>query len=285
MLSADEEARLLPMALKAAARAAKVIMEVYQSPLDMGVVQKSDNTPVTRADMASNAEIAAILAPSHLPILSEETAHEDYAVRSQHPLMWVVDPLDGTKEFIKRNDMFSVCIALVAGHRPVLGVIAVPAVGSVYFTRGGHSWRAALSEEGETTDVVCLPIMFGPVPHVVLGSVSHPGAATDRVVENLRTGMADWTDVSLVGVGSSIKQCMLAEGSAALYPRSGTTMEWDTAAGQAIMEAAGGGLVRVDTGSPLDYNRPDLRNPDFVAYAAGVSPEVVRLAAQGVRGL
>ncbi len=285
MLSADEENRLLCLALKAAARAAKVIMDVYQSPLDMGVVQKSDNTPVTRADMASNAEIAAVLAPSHLPILSEETAHEDYSVRSRHPLMWVVDPLDGTKEFIKRNDMFSVCIALVADHRPVLGVIAVPAVGSVYFTRGGFSWRASLSDEGETSDEVRLPITFGPVPHVVLGSVSHPGAATDRVMDILRTRVADWADVSLVGVGSSIKQCMLAEGAAALYPRSGTTMEWDTAAGQAIMEAAGGGLIRVDSGLPLDYNRPDLRNPDFVAYAAGVSPEVIRLAAQGVSGL
>ncbi len=284
MLSADEESRLLSLALKAAARAAKAVMDVYQSPLDMGVVQKSDNTPVTRADMASNAEIAAALAPSRLPILSEETAHEDYVVRSRHPLMWVVDPLDGTKEFIKRNDMFSVCIALVADHRPVLGVIAVPSVGSVYFTRGGHSWRASLSEEGETADEVRLPITFGPVPHVVLGSVSHPGAATDRVVESLRSCAAEWADVSLVGVGSSIKQCMLAEGAAALYPRSGTTMEWDTAAGQAIIEAAGGGLMRVDTCSPLDYNRADLRNPDFVAYAPGVADEIVRLSVEAVKG-
>ncbi len=284
MLSPDEEQRLLGLAICAAARASSVIMEVYKSPLDMGVVQKEDNTPVTRADMASNREIADALAPSGIPILSEETAHEDYDVRRGHPLMWVVDPLDGTKEFIKRNDMFSVCIALVADHHPVLGVIAVPTVGSVYFSRGGHSWRANLSESGDISEEVCLPVSFGPVPHVVLGSVSHPGAATDRVVEALRTEAKGWPDVSLVGVGSSIKQCMLAEGSAALYPRSGTTMEWDTAAGQAIIEAAGGGLVRVDTGVPLDYNRPDLRNPDFVAYAAGVDAAIVGLAVRSVKG-
>lgn len=282
-MTPSQEATLLPLALCAAARASQVIMDIYDSTDDIGIVQKADNTPVTRADMASNAAIAEVLATSDLPILSEETAHEEYAVRKDHPMMWVVDPLDGTKEFIKRNGMFSVCIALVENHVPTLGVIAIPTVGSVYFTRGGSAWRASFADDGSLSAEVRLPVSFGPLPHIVLGSVSHPGPATQRVVEALRSS-ADWADVSLVGVGSSIKQCMLAEGSAALYPRSGTTMEWDTAAGQALIEAAGGVLLRAETLQPLDYNRPDLRNPDFVAAAPGVNSEVVRLAAQAVRG-
>lgn len=282
-MTTEEENYLLPLALAAAARAAKAIMEIYTGDADFGIVEKADHTPVTRADMASNAVISEALAPSCLPVLSEETSHEDFDTRSRHRLMWVVDPLDGTKEFIKRNDMFSVCIALVEAHRPVLGVIAVPAVGSVYFTRGGRAWRGSLASDGVVSGEVSLPVNFGPVPHAVLGSVSHPSQATERVMVALRRHEG-WADASLVGVGSSIKQCMLAEGAAALYPRSGTTMEWDTAAGQAIMEAAGGGLVKVADGEPLDYNRQDLRNPDFVAFAPGVSPDMVSLAAKAVAG-
>lgn len=281
-MTAKEEERLLTLALRAAACAAKEIMDIYTSGADMGIVEKEDHTPVTRADMASNAAIAKALGPSGLPLLSEETAHEDYATRSRHRQMWVVDPLDGTKEFIKRNDMFSVCIALVERHRPALGVIAVPATGSVYFTRGGSAWRGMLQEDGTVRQETKLPVRYGPVPHMVLGSVSHPSAATGRVIEALRRHEG-WADVSLVGVGSSIKQCMLAEGAAALYPRSGTTMEWDTAAGQAIMEAAGGGLVKVADGEPMGYNRPALRNPDFVAFAPGVPPEVARIAAEAIK--
>lgn len=280
-MSIDDERRLLPMALMAAARAADVIMDIYRDGNDFGIVEKADHTPVTRADMASNAVISEALAPSCVHVLSEETAHEDFATRSRHRLMWVVDPLDGTKEFIKRNDMFSVCIALVEAHRPVLGVIAVPAVGSVYFTRGGRAWRGSLASDGVVSGEVSLPVSFGPVPHAVLGSVSHPSQATERVMVALRRHEG-WADASLVGVGSSIKQCMLAEGAAALYPRSGTTMEWDTAAGQAIMEAAGGGLLRVADGRPMDYNRPELKNPDFVAFAPGVPPDIVSLAAEAV---
>ncbi len=282
-MTTEEENQLLPLAIKAAARAAKAIMVIYRADDDFGVEEKPDHTPVTKADMASNAVIAETLAPSGLPVLSEETAHEAYSARIRHRLMWVVDPLDGTKEFIKRNDMFSVCIAIVEDHRPVLGVIAVPAVGSVYFTRAGRAWRGSLSDDGVVTGEVSLPVNFGPVPHSVLGSVSHPNTATARVMAALRK-FDGWADASLLGVGSSIKQCMLAEGAAALYPRSGTTMEWDTAAGQAIMEAAGGGLQRAADGSPLNYNRQDLRNPDFVAFAPGVPDEVVRIALNAVRG-
>ncbi len=281
-MTAKEEETLLPLALRAAAHAAKEIMDIYASGADMGIVEKEDHTPVTRADMASNAAIAKTLEASGLPILSEETAHEDYATRSRHRQMWIVDPLDGTKEFIKRNDMFSVCIALVEGHRPALGVIAVPATGSVYFTRGGAAWRGSLQEDGAACQETKLPVRFGPVPHIVLGSVSHPSAAANNVADALRL-LDGWADATLLGVGSSIKQCMLAEGAAALYPRSGTTMEWDTAAGQAILEAAGGGLVKVSDGEPMEYNRPALRNPDFVAFAPGVPRDVVRVAAVAIR--
>ena len=274
---------LLALALKAAAAASDAIMNIYRADADFGVVQKEDNTPVTRADMASNNAIINILRQSSIPILSEETAHEDYSVRRDYPRLWVVDPLDGTKEFIKRNDMFSVCIALVENHRPTLGVIALPTTSQVYFTRAAHAFRATLSPHGEAVSPVQLPISFAPVPHSVLGSVSHPGAATERVVSAVRS-FNGWEDTRLVPMGSSIKQCMIAEGSAALYPRQGTTMEWDTAAGQAIMEATGAQLLRASDALPMAYNRPDLRNPDFLASAAGVPPEIVSLALQAVRG-
>lgn len=276
-MTTAQENTLLPLAQAAAIKAADAIMEIYDSGSDLGIVQKQDNTPVTRADMTSNAIIAAALAPSALPILSEETAHEDYAVRSRHPLMWVVDPLDGTKEFIKRNGMFSVCIALVEAHRPVMGVIAVPVERTLYFTRGGAAWRAQVGDDGSVGAEVRLPVSFGPVPHVVLGSVSHPGEATNRVLDAVRATKG-WADTTLLGVGSSIKQCMIAEGVAALYPRSGTTMEWDTAAGQAIIEAAGGQLITAADAQPMGYNRPELRNPDFLAAAAGVGEDVIKAA-------
>lgn len=274
---------LLALALKAAAAASDAIMNIYRADADLGVIQKEDNTPVTRADMASNNAIISILRQSSIPILSEETAHEDYSARRDYPRLWVVDPLDGTKEFIKRNDMFSVCIALVENHRPTLGVIALPTTSQVYFTRASHAFRATLSPQDEAVSPVKLPISFAPVPHSVLGSVSHPGAATERVISAVRS-FKGWEDTRLVPMGSSIKQCMIAEGSAALYPRQGTTMEWDTAAGQAIMEAAGAQLLRASDALPMTYNRPDLRNPDFLASAAGVPPEIVSLAVRAVRG-
>ena len=277
------EEELLGVAFEAVAAAMEAIMGIYRAGGDFGVVQKEDNTPVTRADMASNRAIIGILERTGIPILSEETAHESYAVRRGYEWMWVVDPLDGTKEFIKRNDMFSVCIALVRGHRAVMGVIGVPVTGQVYYTRGGGAWRGVVGEGGSVGGEVRLPVTYGPVPHVVLGSVSHPGAATERVVAALR-GVEGWEDTRLVAMGSSIKQCMIAEGSAAVYPRQGTTMEWDTAAGQAIVEASGGVLVRASDGVGMLYNRARLRNPDFVAVAAGVGREVLEVARGAVRG-
>lgn len=283
-MTRDEEASLLPLALRAAAKASEAIMAIYQSAEDIGIRQKQDETPVTRADMASNAAIAAELEPSGIAILSEETEHEPFDTRSQRRLLWVVDPLDGTKEFIKRNDMFSVCIALVEDHRAVMGVIALPTEGKVYFTRSGSAWRGTLLPEGTMSDEVRLPVAFGPVPHIVLGSVSHPNAATQRALDALRS-QPGWTDTALVGVGSSIKQCMVAEGSAALYPRTGTTMEWDTAAGQAIIEAAGGVMLVADDGEqPMSYNRAELRNPDFVAAAPTVDRSIVKVAIEALKG-
>lgn len=275
-MTLDDENFLLPFALTAAVKAARVIMDIYKDS-DFDVVEKPDHTPVTRADMASNAVIVETLRKSDRPILSEESAHESYETRQHHSEMWVVDPLDGTKEFIKRNDKFSVCIALVENHKPALGVIILPAQSLIYFTHGGVAWRAEVGKDGFLRKEARLPVRFGPLPHVVLGSVSHPSGATTRVVESLK-GVDGWANASLVGVGSSIKQCMIAEGAAALYPRSGTTMEWDTAAGQALIEAAGGRLVRVSDGQPMDYNRPELRNPDFLAVAPGLEEDVVQAA-------
>lgn len=280
-MTLEDENFLLPFALTAAVKAARVIMDIYRYS-DFDVVEKPDHTPVTRADMASNAVIVETLQKSGTPILSEESAHEPYETRKRHSEMWVVDPLDGTKEFIKRNDMFSVCIALVKDHRPALGVIILPAQSLIYFTHGGAAWRAEVGKDGFLRKERRLPVHFGPIPHIVLGSVSHPSSATTKVVESLKS-VDRWADVSLLGIGSSIKQCMIAEGAAAFYPRSGTTMEWDTAAGQALIEAAGGRLVRVADGQPMDYNRPELKNPDFIAVAPDVPDEAVQTAMAAMR--
>ena len=266
---------LTAYAIRAAIRASEVIMDVYKSGEDLGIETKPDNTPVTRADMASNEAISEMLAETGLPILSEESAHERYSIRREQHKMWVVDPLDGTKEFIKRNDMFSVCIALVEEHRATTGVIAIPATSTIYYTRGGRAYRSEYSKEGELRQETQLPVRYGPTPHMVVSSVSHPTQISQDVAKRVE-GL--WPDVALLGVGSSIKQCMIAEGTAALYPRIGTTMEWDTAAGQAIIEAAGGRLLDMTTRQPMTYNRAELKNPPFLAIAEGVEEEAAECA-------
>ena len=256
---------LMEVALTAARKAGEAIMQVYSSGEDIGVVSKPDNTPVTRADYASNKVICDELKATGIPVLSEESEHEQYGVRKDYERLWVVDPLDGTKEFIKRNGMFAVCIALVESHRPTLGVIYVPTERKVYFGEGGKSWRATLTAEGALSGVERLPLRRRP-PHVVLTSLSYPSERVLRFCDRLRDV---WPDMEARGYGSSIKQCVIAEGNASFYPRYGRTMEWDTAAGQVVIENAGGRLLRLSDCKPMVYNRRELANPHFVAMACG----------------
>jgi 3'(2'), 5'-bisphosphate nucleotidase len=244
-------AALLPIA----ARAGEAIMRVYAS--DFAVQSKSDSSPLTLADLESQRVILEGLArlTPDLPVLAEESAHAPWDQRRAWHDLWVVDPLDGTREFVKRNGEFTINIALVREHEPVLGLIAAPALGVVYWgLRGGGAFRQRGSEAAAAIEV--------SRPHEpvrVVGSRSHDSPQTAAYLAGLRT-------FTHSGLGSSLKFCLLAEGAADLYARFGPTSEWDTAAGQAVLEAAGGRVTRLD-GHPLRYNcRETLINGDFVAF-------------------
>jgi 3'(2'), 5'-bisphosphate nucleotidase len=257
-----QPADLLPAVLDAVAEASAAVMEVYASSHD--VEYKSDESPITRADRAAHEILAARLgriAPS-IPVLSEEAeACHERAVRGEWTQFWLVDPLDGTKEFIGRNGEFTVNVALVRDHRPVLGVVAAPALGLTYYaTEGGGAFRR---KDGGPVE----PIRVRPAadPLVVVGSRSHRRDSLDAVLARLGAH-------ELRPMGSALKICLVAEGSADFYPRLGLTSEWDTAAAQAVLETAGGALTRLD-GSPLRYNERDtLLNPHFMAFGDGSRP-------------
>jgi 3'(2'), 5'-bisphosphate nucleotidase len=214
--------------------------------------------------------IEKALAPFGIPVLSEEGREIPYAERAGWQTLWIVDPLDGTKEFVKRNGEFTVNIALVKKTVPVMGVIYVPVQDQLYFADSEHgAYRLenvkkikdfepmALRSAGDR-----LPLRPGPCdPYTIVGSRSHATEALKRFVEEKRREKGT---VNFISAGSSLKICRVAEGSADIYPRLAPTMEWDTAAGQAIAEAAGATLVRHDTGERLTYNREELLNPWFV---------------------
>jgi len=244
------------------ARAGAAIMRVYGG--DFAVERKSDNSPLTLADLESQRVIQeglAQLTPG-IPVLSEESVPAPWSERRAWREMWVVDPLDGTREFVKRNGEFTINIALIVDHEPLLGVISAPAIGSVYWGAVGVGAFRRRPGEAQTSIGIASPAQ----PLRVVGSRSHGSRETEtflgRVGSHVQTA-----------VGSSLKFCLVAEGSADLYPRFGPTSEWDTAAGQAVLEAAGGHVTRLD-GHRLRYNcRETLVNGDFLAFGyASVLP-------------
>jgi len=245
------------------ARAGEAIMRIYDG--EFAVERKADDSPLTLADLESQRVILESLAEltPEVPVLSEESANAPWSERRDWTELWVVDPLDGTREFVKRNGEFTINIALIVAHEPVLGVVAAPAQDVLYWGargQGAHRRRGASRcvDEAAAGDA---PIRISAVatPLRVVGSRSHMSPATAAYLAGLPSYAA-------TGVGSSLKFCLVAEGSADLYPRFGPTSEWDTAAGQAVLEAAGGHVTRLD-GHPLRYNcRSSLVNGDFVAY-------------------
>ncbi len=270
----ERKHRLLLAAARAAVVAGEKIMEIYAAPeTEWEVETKADHSPLTRADREAHTAISAALAPEGLPLLSEEGAHEAYDVRRTWRELWIVDPLDGTKEFLKRNGEFTVNIALVADGSPVMGVIYVPVRRTLCFGIVGEgAWRlgqcpAALPDswEGLTAPSERLPERGDREGFVVVASRSHLSPETSNFIDRLR---ATHGNVTLCSAGSSLKLCLVAEGRADVYPRMAPTMEWDTAAGDAIVRAAGGRTVRADDGEPLIYNKEDLHNPWFVVYPA-----------------
>ena len=241
--------QLLKLAQQAARKAGKAIMEVYAQPFE--VYTKDDDSPVTQADLRASNIIKEILKPTDLPFVSEEDLPPD---RSQYKRYWLVDPLDGTVEFVNRNGEFTVNIALIDDKQPVLGVIYAPVLDRMW-----NSVHVGLSHCGSCTDR----------PFTVLVSRSHRTSEVDAYINKvLRPAHPD---LVVDTQGSSLKFARLAEGSADVYVCYSKTKEWDTAAADAILRAAGGKVLRISDGMPLEYSKADYPNPPFVAWAASVN--------------
>ncbi len=236
-----------------ALRAGEAIMDVYATDFD--VHTKADSSPVTAADEAAEAIIipALRLMTPEIPVVSEEAVSRDGLPNVDHSF-WLVDPLDGTRDFVERNGEFTVNIALIEEHRPLLGVVHAPAIGRTF---GGSGDYAFAEEKGARRIIQCRPAPESGL--VVVGSRHHGDP------DKLQRFLAQHKVASFAKAGSSLKFCLLASGEADLYARFGPTNEWDTAAGHAVLQAAGGAVTLSD-GTPLAYGKPKLTNPDFIAW-------------------
>ncbi len=240
----------LELAKKAANQASEEILKIYDSS-DFDVELKSDNSPLTKADRASHKVIEEVLKESDIPILSEEGKNIPFEERSNWEYFWMVDPIDGTKEFIKRNGEFTVNIALIHGNTPVLGVVQVPVSGDVFTAVKGKGAQ----KNGEVITVNSCDITDANLR--VVASRSHMSDETREYMEQLN-------DPVIVSKGSSLKLLMVAEGEADIYPRFAPTMEWDTAAAHIVVEEAGGEVLQKESMQPVQYNKKDLLNPWFL---------------------
>lgn len=257
----------LRTAIKAALDAGEAIMNVYEVGFE--VEYKEDQSPLTAADKEANTIINKYLEPTGIPIISEENKQTEYAIRKHWPSYWIVDPVDGTKEFIKRNGEFTVNIALVVNGELELGVIYVPANRTIYFAEVSNNEAKKSKLESHNSsfeDIEHRSIRIEPKPSnsepiQVVGSRSHMSDETLHFIQDIKN---EGKHVEIVSKGSSLKFCLVAEGKADVYPRFAPTMEWDTAAGQAICEAVGVQVISEETGQPLRYNKENLLNPWFV---------------------
>jgi 3'(2'), 5'-bisphosphate nucleotidase len=257
MMDLSRQRRLLDAACAIAREAGRAILDVY-GRADFAVTLKSDDSPLTAADRVAHDIISAALMAldGGIPLISEESLPGDHAMRRSWPHYWLVDPLDGTKEFLKRNGEFTVNIALVDEHRAILGAVYAPVLDRMYSGAVGlGAWR---------TDAGGVPRSIAvrsnaATPLRVVGSRSHP-------TPELAAYLAELPPHEVTDMGSSLKICLVAEGTADVYPRLGPTCEWDTAAAQAILESAGGRMIDL-AGRPLRYNsKDDLLNPHFLAF-------------------
>ncbi len=257
MLSVNELKDLLENVNQVAKIAGERIMEVYATHFE--VEQKADKSPLTMADMAAHNTIVEELQKltPNWPILSEESAKIPFSERSNWQRYWLVDPLDGTREFVKRNGEFTVNIALIDNHKPIMGVVYVPVTGVIYYAALDHGAYKCLPEQSPE------PIKVRTCPKdslIIAGSRSHAGESLQKFI----AGLGVKTD--LISIGSSLKICMVAEGKADIYPRFGLTSEWDTAAAQCVVEQAGGYLTDLKL-EPLLYNtKESLLNPHFFVF-------------------
>ena len=257
---------LLTTAITAALDAGKAILEIYHSG-EFNVELKGDNSPLTRADTASHNVIMSYLEPTYIPVLSEEGRDIPYKERKSWKQLWILDPIDGTKEFIKRNGEFTVNIALIDNQKPIIGVIFVPVTGELYFSNKefgaykvivdlkNYDVKALLAKADK------LPLQREDNTFTIVASRSHMSSETEAYVQQMKDIHGE---IKLISKGSSLKLCMVAEGTANCYPRFAPTMEWDTAAGQAICEHAGFQVLDWDTKKNMLYNREELLNNWFL---------------------
>ena len=252
----DRYCNYLESVCETARQAGAAILDIYQREFD--VQHKGDGSPLTEADLAAHRLICRQLEQLEpaLPILSEESRDIPYEERSQWDRYWLVDPLDGTKEFVNRNGEFTVNIALIEQGRPVLGVVYAPVMDILYCGCGG---RATMQTADGAVQDIHVARFDGGHPRLV-ASRSHAGDALAGAIERLREAFGQ---VETISMGSSFKLCLVAEGRADLYPRLGPTSEWDTAAAHAIVNAAGGRVTTL-AGDDLSYNKQDLLNPWFL---------------------
>ena len=256
---------LLKTAINASIQAGDAIMEVYASNFE--VEHKTDQSPLTLADKNSNTIIEKFLLKTNIPILSEEGAKTAYSERKNWEYSWLVDPLDGTKEFVKRNGEFTVNIAMIHNGNPIMGVIYVPVKEDLYFAMEGlGSYKASRNSVIDSLDNLIsesnkLPIDYKRTNYVVVGSRSHMSAETTAFFEQKKK---EYAEVEVLAIGSSLKLCMVAEGKADAYPRYAPTMEWDTGAGHAIAKYAGFSVKQYNSYEDVIYNKEDLLNPWFL---------------------
>ncbi|MBL7882691.1 MAG: 3'(2'),5'-bisphosphate nucleotidase CysQ [Bacteroidia bacterium] len=258
--------KLLHTAIVASVKAGEEILKVYNSAFD--VEHKADNSPLTVADKNAHEIICSILKETQLPVLSEEGKLIEYSERKNWKYFWMVDPLDGTKEFVKRNGEFTVNIALINEQKSILGVIYIPVGGELYFAAqdlGSYKINVANFKSFDLDALIALaeklPIENKKQKFTVVASRSHLSEETEMFIDGLKT---IHKELDFISSGSSIKLCLVAEGSANVYPRFAPTMEWDTAAGQAICEQAGKSVVDYTTNKMLLYNKENLLNNWFV---------------------
>jgi 3'(2'), 5'-bisphosphate nucleotidase len=262
---------LLRVAIDAAIAGGKKIMQVYDS-INISITLKKDFSPLTEADIESNEIIKGYLKETGLPFLSEEEKGIPYDERRDWNLFWMVDPLDGTKEFIKRNGEFTVNIALIKGRAPLMGIIYAPYLKDLYFScPGSGSYKISKAGSERFTNKTLndlfamasrLPFSAGRERITAIGSRSHMSLKTRAYFRKLRK---KYKNPEILKIGSALKLCLVAEGKADLYPRFSPSMEWDIAAGHAIIEGAGFIIYEYSNNKPLSYNKENLMNPFFIA--------------------
>jgi 3'(2'), 5'-bisphosphate nucleotidase len=263
MIKNNEELRPL---IQAVLDAGKAILKIYYSA-DFGVETKKDNSPLTLADKASHNTLVAYLNTTAIPTISEEGEHLNRKVRQSYSTYWLIDPLDGTKEFIKKNDEFTVNVALIHQGKPVAGLVYAPVLKELFIGLGDKAYKIEIEN---IADLV-LPLKEEQEIRVktkkekvytIVASRSHFNEDTKNYIDALEE---KGFEVNLTSKGSSLKICLVAEGKADIYPRFGPTMEWDTAAAHAVLLAAGGSMYNPENKEELIYNKDNLLNPFFIA--------------------